>query len=78
MRVGETVSVEKLQLAGRFEGLRRILLSEPFAAHLDKPLAYWALPADRRLPLALLGRKLGDLLRSSLTELSATPGIGRK
>ena len=78
MRVGKTVSVEELQVVSRFEGLRKALLSEAYADHLDKPLAYWALPTDRRLPLALLGRTLADLLNASFADLSATPGIGRK
>ncbi len=78
MRLGNTVSVEKLQIIGRFESLRKILLTEPYAGHLDKPLAYWALPTDRRLPLALLGHTLGELLGTPLGELSATPGIGSK
>ena len=78
MRRGKTLSVEELQIASRFESLRKILFSESYADHLDKPLAYWALPADRRLPLALLGRSLGELLQTPLSELSATQGIGRK
>jgi hypothetical protein len=78
MKFGRTASVEDLQIVGRFEGLRKILLSEAYSEHLDKPLAYWALPNDRRLPLALLGRPLGDLLNTPLAKLSATPGIGQK
>ena len=57
---------------------RRALLSEGYSDHLDKPLAYWALPADRRLPLALLGRTLDNILNTPFVDLSATPGIGRK
>lgn len=71
-------SVEAFQLVGRFEGLRSSLLSGPYAVHLPKPLAYWALPADRRLPLAFLGRTLESLLRCSFDELAATRGIGLK
>jgi hypothetical protein len=78
MRFGKTASVEDLQLLGRFEGLRKTLGQGVFVGHLDKPLAYWALPTDRCLPLALLGRPLGELLKAPLAELSATPGIGRK
>lgn len=78
MRFVKTASVEELQLVSRFESLRRILLSEPYAQHLEKPLAYWALPTDRRLPLAFLGRKLQDLLNTPFAELAATPGIGQK
>jgi hypothetical protein len=78
MILGKATSVEDLQVVARFEGLRKILLSDAYADHRDKPLAYWALPADRRLPLALLGRPLGVLLNTPLAKLSATPGIGRK
>ena len=78
MRLGKTVSVEELQVVSRFESLRKSLLSEAYADHLDKPLAYWALPTDRRLPLALLGRTLGNLLNTPFADLSSTPGIGRK
>src|SRR5690606_33508229 len=45
---------------------------------LQKPLAYWALPNDRRLPLAFLGRTLDELLHTPFEQLSATPGIGQK
>ena len=78
MRLDRTVSVEELQVVSRFEGLRQILMAETYADHLDKPLAFWALPTDRRLPLAFLGRTLRDLLGMRFGELSATPGIGRK
>ena len=78
MKLGKTVSVEELQIVSRFESLRKILLSETYAEHVDRPLAYWALPTDRRLPLAFLGRMLRDLLNTPFVELSATPGIGRK
>jgi len=78
MRLGKTASVEELQTISRLENLRKVFLSEDYAGHLDKPLAYWALPADRRLPLALLGRPLRDLLQTPFIELSETPGIGRK
>jgi len=78
MRLGKTSSAEDLRVLGRFEGLKKILLSKPFADHLDKPLAYWALPSDRLLPLAFLGRTLRDLLGTPLAEIASTPGIGRK
>jgi hypothetical protein len=78
MRLAKPVSVEELQVVSRFESLRSALLSENYADHLGKPLAFWALPTDRRLPLALLGRTLGDLLSTPFANLSATPGIGRK
>ena len=78
MKPGKTLSAEELQAISRFESLRRILLSEEYADHLEKPLAYWALPTDRRLPLAFLGRTLQELLNTPFAELSATPGIGQR
>ena len=78
MKPKKPLSVEEFKVIGRFESLRKVLLSEEYARHLDKPLAYWALPTDRRLPLAFLGRALGELLNTPFAELSATPGIGDK
>ncbi len=71
-------SVEELQLLSRFENLRNTLLSPERAALLDKPLADWARPSDRRLPFVLLGRKLGDLINTPFMDLAATPGIGQR
>lgn len=71
-------SAEEHKLVSSFESVRRTLLQEEFRDRLDKPLAYWALPNDRRLPLAFLGRSLGDLLQSSFSDLSSTRGIGQK
>jgi len=78
MKLGKTSSVEELQLTSRYEGLRDMLLSDGYAEHLEKPLAYWALPSDRRLPLAFLGRTLRDLLETPFAQLMDTPGIGQK
>ena len=78
MKLAKTSSVEELKVVGRFSSLCKILLSDQYARHLDKPLAYWALPTDRRLPLAFLARTLDDLLNTPFADLSATPGIGQK
>ena len=71
-------SPEEFRHLGAFQSLRKTLLQERFADHLDRPLAYWALPGDRRLPLALLGRSLRELLNSEFETLAATAGIGKK
>ena len=55
MKFTKSASVEELQVTSRFESLRKILLSKDYVDHLTKPLAYWALPTDRRLPLAPAG-----------------------
>lgn len=73
-----SASVETFKLNSEFQRLRSILLQEEFADRLNRPLAYWALPTDRRLPMAFLGRSLGELLATPFDELSATAGIGQK
>ena len=78
MNMTKPADVEETQVINRFESLRRILTSDRYAGHLEKPLAYWAMPDDRPLPLALLGRKLDELLSTPFAEISSTPGIGRK
>src|SRR3954453_10993711 len=71
-------SVERYKQIASFEAVRRALLEPRFADRLERPLAYWALPADRRLPLAFLGRTLRELVNSTFDELQTAPGIGRK
>jgi hypothetical protein len=71
-------SVEDHKLAAAYESVRGVLAAPKYADRKDKPLAFWALPGDRRLPMALLGDSLKELLSHSLEELSATPGIGKK
>jgi hypothetical protein len=72
------LSVEDYNLVAHFERLRRSLLEAKADERLDKPLAYWALASDRRLPFAFLGRTLKDLLHTPFEELLATPGVGQK
>jgi len=79
MRFNKITSAEDFQLINSFDEVKQRLLEDTkFSDRLDKPLAYWALPNDRRLPLAFLGRTIGDLLATPFDELSATPGIGQK
>lgn len=75
---GKRPSVEHLQAVTRYEEIRKTLLEEESDEYLNKPLAHWVLPADRRLPLAFLGRSLGDLLESGFDDLAATRGVGDK
>lgn len=70
-------SVEEYRLVSRFENVRKQLLAD-HPDRLKKPLVYWALPSDRRLPLAFLGRTLEELLSTPFEELLATPGVGQK
>ena len=71
-------SADDVKLMTSFENVRNVLLSDQYADRLEMPLAYWVLRGDRRLPIAFLGRKLGDLLRTSFPQLAATAGIGKK
>lgn len=66
------------QLVSGFEAEREKLLAPEFADRLSKPLAHWALPTDRHLPLALVGRTIESLIRAPFNELYATPGVGPK
>lgn len=65
-------------LVSRFQLVCETLKQDRFADRLSKPLAFWVLPNDRRLPLALLNRTIDQLIHSTFDELAATPGIGRK
>ncbi len=76
--MSQTNSAEEHKLVSSFESVRRTLLQEEYRDRLEKPLAYWALPNDRRLPLAFLGRSLGELLTTPFDDLSSTRGIGQK
>lgn len=78
MKSNKAASVEDYKIVSSFQSLRKTLLDDKFADRLEKPLAYWAMPNDRRLPLAFLGRTLQDLLDTPFEELAATPGIGQK
>ncbi|MGD9723291.1 MAG: hypothetical protein AB7O59_18340 [Pirellulales bacterium] len=78
MKLNKVSSVEDYKIVSSFQSLRKTLLEDRYADRLEKPLAYWALPNDRRLPLAFLGRTIKDLLATPFEELSATPGIGQK
>jgi hypothetical protein len=61
-----------------FESARRKLLELDLAERGDKPLGFWAQPGDRHLPLALVDRKVREVLAAEFDDLHATPGIGPK
>jgi len=69
---------EDVQVVPQYEQLRNVLLQDEFSVHLTKPLAFWTLPTDRRLPLILINRTLGELLQIPFEELCRTPSIGEK
>jgi hypothetical protein len=78
MKLNRTQSVDDYKLYSRFEHVRDKLLADKPPEWLDKPLAFWTMPNDRRLPLVFMGRTLRDLLNTPFEELYATPGVGQK
>ena len=76
--MNKATSADEFKLTSSFDEVRRILLDDKYNERLEKPLAYWALPNDRRLPLAFLGRTLRELLTADYSDLSNTSGIGQK
>lgn len=73
-----TPSTEEVKIHAAFENVRSMLAGSEFAERVAKPLAFWVVPSDRRLPLAFLPRSVKDLLAQSFDDLAATPGIGKK
>src|SRR5262245_8683159 len=76
--MAKSSSADEVKLVSHYETLRQTLQAEQFESRLNRPLAFWALPSDRRLPTALLGRSLRDLLSQPFNQLAATAGIGHK
>lgn len=78
MKLKKTQTVLEYKLVSRFDQLRDRLLEDRQNPRLERPLAYWALSNDRRLPLAFMGRQLRDLLETPFDQLCTTPGVGEK
>ena len=74
----KAVSNERYRLVGTYERLRKELLQKDDDGRLDKPLSYWVLPSERRLPIAFLDEPLRELLNRSLEDLMATSSVGQK
>jgi hypothetical protein len=66
------------QLSTEFNAVREQLLSRELNGHWEKPLAYWAQPTDRHLPMALVDKTLRYVVETPFSQLSRTPGIGAK
>ena len=78
MKPTKAASAEDYALMSSFDDVRQRLRELADPSRLDKTLAHWALPRDRRLPYALLDRTTREIVNTSFRELSSTPGIGRK
>ncbi len=70
--------VTDYRLELRFEQLRTRLGESSQADGLERPLAFFAASNDRHLPLALIDRKVRELIGASLSDLRSVPGIGPK
>jgi hypothetical protein len=75
-RTNTNAAVDYNLAAGLNEVRRKLLSQSDCADRLELPLAYWVVSGDRRLPMALLDRAIGDLVKTPLADLLATPGIG--
>lgn len=71
-------SADDIKLQSSFEAVKKRLESPELSSRLTQPLAFWALPSDRRLPIAFLPIPLSQILATPFHQLSATAGIGRK
>ncbi|HUY91757.1 MAG TPA: hypothetical protein VMV10_23645 [Pirellulales bacterium] len=78
MNVTSATVIVDYRLVSGFEAERQKLLAPEYSDRLSKPLAHWALPTDRHLPLALVGRTIESLIHTPFNELYATPGVGPK
>jgi hypothetical protein len=76
--MAKSTSVDDVKLESSFQSVKKTLLENGRSDRLKKPLGYWVLPNDRRLPLAFLNRSLHELLSTPYHELTSTPGIGQK
>ena len=78
MKLTKAAIIVDYKLVASFESVKQKLLRPKYEDRWDKPLAYWVVATDRRLPLAFMSTTLGELLNTPLEELYATPGIGQK
>lgn len=60
-----------------YENARR-QLAEAADEVLGRPLACWAHPSDRALPIALIDRPIREVLDMGFERLRSTPGVGHK
>ena len=78
MPVSKKIHIGEHRLGAQFLELRDTLQSPKYRRHLEKRLAFWVTRTDRRLPIALLGRTLKEILDIPLVEILQFPSIGEK
>ena len=73
--MAKTSSASDVKLASNYDGrLCKTLQQKEFHDRLDRPLAFWALPNDRRLPTALLGADA----RATCSSIHSTNSLPRQ
>jgi hypothetical protein len=71
-------TLDDLRLRSEYDRIAGSIVRCESAAIKEKPLSFWAMPRDRRLPLVFLPRPLGQLARLTFDELASTAGVGPK
>ena len=67
-----------VQLAARFDSVCRQLNEPQFIGWHHRPLLFWTLRDDRRLPRTFLSEPVGTLIGRNYTDLIRTRGVGHK
>ena len=78
MSVSKKIPLGEHRLVAQYLELCETLRSPAYSRHLEKRLAFWVNPSDKRLPIVLLGRTVGEILKMSSEELLRYPSIGEK
>ena len=78
MTTSESAAVIEYSIRARFDEISQLLRDPQLASRCAKPIGYWALTGDRRLPYALLERPVAEIIATPFKELSQTPAIGKK
>lgn len=73
-----SITSEEYRVRARFDEIAAHLRQQAEHPSLQKPLAYWALSSDRRLPYALLERSVEEVTATPFADILATSGVGLK
>lgn len=72
------MTAEIFRLRNQFEAVKEKLLTVGYEERIKKPLSYWSMPNDRRLPMAFMDRAITTILATAFEDLCSTTGIGEK
>ena len=78
MKVARPQSAVDIKLSTKLEEVRQRLFADDQAEKLERPLAFFTVANDRRLPLAFLGNSVREVIETPYSELLSTPGVGQK